>query len=285
MIYFPNAKINLGLNITEKRSDGFHNIETVFYPINWCDTLEATENKNYQAGKEKLNLTITGVSIDGNARDNIIHKAYNLLDAKYNLPPIIAHLHKVILMGAGLGGGSADGAFFIKLLNEKFNLNLSVDEQVSYAKQLGSDCAFFIKNKPVFATGKGDVFTEIKIDLSPYCILVVYPAIHSNTVLAYKEIVPAKPTHNIQNILSSEIKTWKNELTNDFEKNIFLRYPELRNIKDALYNKGAIYASMSGSGSAMYGIFEKNSNVNEVIFPANYLTWKSTSFLAHIYRI
>ncbi len=277
MICFPNAKINLGLNITEKRSDGFHNIETVFYPINWCDALEAIENKSYKAEEEKLSLTITGISIDGNVSDNIIYKAYNLLDAKYNLPSVKAHLHKVIPMGAGLGGGSADGAFFIKLLNDKFNLNLSVEEQINYTKQLGSDCAFFIENKAVFASEKGDVFTPVTIDLSKYHIIIIYPPIHSNTALAYKGITPAKPKESIKEIISQPISTWKNTLINDFERNLFVQYPELESIKSKLYNAGALYVSMSGSGSAMYGIFEKDIdvNVNEFGFPANYLIKKS----------
>ncbi len=275
MICFPNAKINLGLNITEKRSDGFHNIETVFYLVNWYDALEVIENKNYQAGQEKLDLTITGISIDGNATDNIINKAYNLIDEKYKLPPVKAHLHKVIPMGAGLGGGSADGAFCIKLLNEKFNLDLSIEEQASFAKQLGSDCAFFIENKAVFASGKGDVFTPITIDLSKYYIVLIYPAIHSNTALAYKGITPAKPEKGIKDIILQPIVTWKNALTNDFERNLFAQFPELEGIKNKLYNSGALYASMSGSGSAMYAIFEKDLDLKKFDFPADYLIKKS----------
>lgn len=275
MICFPGAKINLGLNIVEKRSDGFHNIETVFYPINWCDALEAIENKQYKQGNEKLCLTLTGISIEGNTDDNIISKAYKLLDAKYNLPPVLAHLHKAIPMGAGLGGGSADGAFFIKLLSEKFNLNLTTEEQINFAKQLGSDCAFFIENKAVFASGKGDVFAKIKIDLSKYHLVVVYPATHSNTAEAYKGIVPAKPKRNIQEVVSSDIKTWRSDLINDFEKSIFVRYTELEKIKSILYDKGALYASMSGSGSAMYAIFEKDMDLKEFVFPADYITGKS----------
>ena len=275
MICFPNAKINLGLNIVEKRSDGFHNIETVFYPINWCDALEAIENKQYKKGDEKLNLTTSGIFIGNNTKDNLICKAYNLLDTKYKLPPIISHLQKAIPMGAGLGGGSADAAFFIKLVNEKFTLNLSIEEQINFAKQLGSDCAFFIENKAVFASSKGDVFTEAQVDLSTYHIVVVYPAAHSNTAEAYKGIIPTKPKHHIQTILSSDIKTWKNDLVNNFEKAIFIRYPEIEKVKNTLYNKGALYAAMSGSGSAVYGVFEKDIAVEEFDFPANYLTWNS----------
>src|ERR1700744_6335306 len=185
MICFPNAKINLGLNIVEKRSDGFHNIETVFYPINWHDALETIENKSFRKGEDKMHLSISGLLVEGNPQDNLIAKAYKLIDVKYNLPPLKTYLHKSIPMGAGLGGGSSDAAFFIKLLNEKFNLNISTNEQINFAKQLGSDCAFFIENKPVYASEKGDVFKEIKIDLSSYYIIIVYPAVHSNTASAY----------------------------------------------------------------------------------------------------
>jgi len=275
MICFPNAKINLGLNIVEKRSDGFHNIETVFYPINWCDALEVIENKEFQKGDEKTNLSLSGIVVEGNTQDNLISKAYKLLDATYNLPPVKTHLHKNIPMGAGLGGGSSDAAFFIKLLNDKISLNLSATEQLNFAKQLGSDCAFFIKNQPVYASGKGDVFSEVEIDLSQYCIVVIYPAVHSNTALAYKGVVPAKPQKNIQSIITSEIRNWKEDLVNDFEKTIFLQHPELQNIKNNFYTKGALYASISGSGSAVFGIFKSDVDVKEFNLPNDYLIWKS----------
>ncbi len=275
MICFPNAKINLGLNIVEKRLDGFHNIETIFYPINWCDALEAIENKNFQQGDDKINLSISGLLVEGNTQDNLITKAYKLLDAKYNLPPVKAHLQKSIPMGAGLGGGSSDAAFFIKLLNEKFALHISIEEQINFANQLGSDCAFFIENKPVYASGKGDMFAETKIDLSKYCIVVAYPAVHSNTALAYKGVMPVKPQKNIQSIITSDIKNWKEDLVNDFEATIFLLHPELLKIKNSFYEKGALYASMSGSGSAVYGIFKNHIDVEEFNFPADYLIWKS----------
>jgi len=275
MICFPNAKINLGLNIVEKRSDGFHNIETVFYPINWCDVLEVIENKAFQKGNEKINLSLSGIVVEGNTQDNLISKTYKLVNAVHNLPPVKAHLHKVIPMGAGLGGGSSDAAFFIKLLNDKFSLNLSITEQMNFAKQLGSDCAFFIENKPVYASGKGDVFSEVEIDLNQYCIVVVYPAVHSNTALAYKGVVPAKPQKNIQSIITDEIKNWKEDLVNDFEKTIFLQHPELQNIKNTFYSVDALYASMSGSGSAVYGIFKNDVDIKEFNFSNNYLIWKS----------
>ena len=174
-------------------------------------------------------------------------------------------------MGAGLGGGSSDAAFFIKLLNEKFALHIPVTEQINFAKQLGSDCAFFIDNKPVYAIEKGDIFSELKIDLSKYCIVVVYPAVHSDTALAYKGIVPKKPQKNIQAILADDISTWTNNLVNDFEKNLFAQFPELKNIKEIFYKHGALYAAMSGSGSAMFGVFKADIDVKEFAFPDNYI--------------
>jgi 4-diphosphocytidyl-2-C-methyl-D-erythritol kinase len=275
MICFPNAKINLGLNIVEKRSDGFHNIETVFYPVNWRDALEAVENKTFRKEEDKINISFSGLLVEGNAQDNLISKAYKLLDVKYNLPPVRVHLHKVIPMGAGLGGGSSDAAFFVKLLNEKFSLHISVEEQLNFAKQLGSDCAFFIENKPVYASGKGDIFSEIKTDLRAYYLTLVYPAVHSNTASAYKGVVPVKPMKNIQSIVLGDTKDWKGNLINDFETSIFLQHPELSNIKNTFYRQGALYASMSGSGSAIYGIFKNEPDVNEFNFPPEYLIWKS----------
>ncbi|MGZ3866209.1 MAG: 4-(cytidine 5'-diphospho)-2-C-methyl-D-erythritol kinase [Bacteroidia bacterium] len=275
MICFPNAKINLGLNITEKRADGFHNIETLFYPVQWRDSLECIENKSYKKGDDKMKLTLSGIGLGGNVQNNLVAKAYKLLDEKYELAPVKAHLHKAIPMGAGLGGGSADGAFFIKLLNEKFELKIPVKEQINFARQLGSDCAFFIENKPVFASEKGDVFAKAEVDLSKYFIVLVYPAVHSNTAEAYKGIVPAKPEEALTKVITGGIKTWKNKLVNDFEKNLFLRFPVLEKIKSDFYNAGAAYAAMSGSGSAMFGIFPKEIDVKQFNFPVNYLTWNS----------
>ncbi len=271
MICFPNAKINLGLNIVEKRLDGFHNIETVFFPINWCDALEVIENKAFRKGDEKINLSLSGLLVEGNTKDNLITKAFKLLDTQYNLPPVKAHLQKSIPMGAGLGGGSSDAAFFIKLLNEKFSLNIPTEEQINFAKQLGSDCAFFVENKPVYASQKGDVFSEVKIDLSRYYIVVVYPAVHSNTALAYKGVVPVKSQKSIKSIIVSDIKNWKEDLTNDFEKFFFIQHPELNKMKKKFYKRGALYASMSGSGSAVYGIFQNEVDINKFSFPSNYI--------------
>jgi 4-diphosphocytidyl-2-C-methyl-D-erythritol kinase len=259
MLLFPNCKINLGLHVTQKRNDGFHNIETVFYPINWCDALEMIEN--FEA-KAPIMFTSTGLNINGDIRDNLIYKAWQLISAIKPLPPIKVHLHKNLPMGAGLGGGSADAAFFINMLNQKFELNFSVEEKIEIASKLGSDCAFFIENKPVLAKEKGNVFSEIKVDLSQYYILVVYPGIHSNTKDAYQNLTPKIPLNNLKSIIETKpIVEWKDLLVNDFEASIFKIYPQINELKQLLYQSGAIYASLSGSGSAVFGIFDEKPDL------------------------
>ena len=254
MICFPNAKINLGLNVTEKRADHFHNIETVFYPIGWSDALEIIETPN--AGAE-FNLNLSGIAIQGAVEDNLLYKAYQLIKQSRNLTAITVYLHKALPMGAGLGGGSADAAFFINLLDQQFNLNLSETERLDIARPLGSDCAFFIHNKPVFACQKGDVFKPLELDLSNYYIAVIYPGVHSNTKDAYSLVKPDKPNRSITEIIKQPMATWKAELVNDFETSIFSKYPVVEKTKTQLYEAGAIYASMSGSGSAVFGLFDK----------------------------
>jgi 4-diphosphocytidyl-2-C-methyl-D-erythritol kinase len=265
MICFPNAKINLGLNITEKRSDGFHNIETVFYPIGWNDALEVVIRDSKQTDqnlKQEFNLHLSGLSISGNIEDNLLYKAYQIIKQTKKLPYIDVYLHKNLPMGAGLGGGSADAAFFINLLNEHLELKITKDERINIARQLGSDCAFFINNKPVYAAEKGDMFSAISVDLSRYYIVVVYPNVHSNTKEAYSLVKPQQPKQSIPEILKLPIKQWKDALVNDFEFSIFSKYPIVKEIKETLYQKGALYACMSGSGSAVFGIFENEIDLN-----------------------
>ncbi|MFL5752005.1 MAG: 4-(cytidine 5'-diphospho)-2-C-methyl-D-erythritol kinase [Bacteroidia bacterium] len=278
MIAFPNAKINLGLHVTEKRPDGFHNIETVFYPVGWRDCLEIVENREWEAGNEKaghkstltqlispdsqLILSQSGLHIDGRLEDNLIYKAWKLVKQDYSVPAIRVHLHKILPMGAGLGGGSSDAAFFIRLLNDTFELGISWGEMHHYARQLGSDCSFFISNRPAFAEGKGDEYESIRLDLSAYKIAIVYPNIHSNTKEAYKGILPAKPQRSVEEIvLNHPVEEWKGILVNDFEKSIFAKYPRIAELKQLLYERGAVYASMSGSGSAVYGIFKEITEI------------------------
>lgn len=269
MIVFPNAKINLGLDIVEKRADGFHNIETIFVPINWCDVLEVVEFKN---GLTDIELSITGLPVAGNINDNLLVKAYRLLQADYNLPKVKVHLHKIIPMGAGLGGGSADAAFFLKALNDLCKLNISLENLKKYAAQLGSDCAFFIENKPLYAIGKGDIFKNIEFNLTDLTIVVVYANVHVSTALAYSKVKPEIPLCNLTDTVIEPILNWKTKMKNDFETSVFQEYPLLADVKEQLYNAGALYAAMSGSGSAVYGLFDKSIDAKP-LFPS-YIVWQ-----------
>jgi 4-diphosphocytidyl-2-C-methyl-D-erythritol kinase len=262
MICFPNAKINLGLYITEKRPDGFHNIQSVFYPVGWNDALEIIETPN---ALKDFNLSLSGILVPGTMEDNLLYKAYALMKEKYTLPKITVYLHKALPMGAGLGGGSSDAAFFINLLNTQFNLNLSEEERLDIARPLGSDCAFFIKNKPVYAHQKGDVFKDIELDLSNYYIALVFPDVHSNTREAYSLVRPQQAQTDLLEIIRQPLATWKASLINDFERSIFAKYPAVEKTKQDLYDAGAIYASMSGSGSAVFGIFETLPQIGEMV--------------------
>ncbi len=253
MITFPNAKINLGLNIVEKRKDGYHNLETIFYPINLQDALEV---KRLENAERPYDLHVMGTSIEGAAEDNLVIKAYRLLAQDFNLPAIDVHLFKHIPTQAGLGGGSADCAFMIKLLNEKFKLGLDLDQMEAYAAQLGADCAFFIRNEPVFATGIGNIFEPIRLSLSGYYLVLVKPDIAVPTRDAFANIHPKKPEISLKECIQQPIETWKDCIKNDFEESVFTKYPEIAAIKAKMYDMGAVYASMSGSGSSVYGIFK-----------------------------
>ena len=250
MLSFPNAKINLGLHITKRRGDGYHNIETIFYPIGIKDVVEITD-------AAETSCIIHGIDIPGKADDNLCLKAFNLLAADFDIAPQKINLLKTIPVGAGLGGGSADAAFTLKLLNQRFELDLSDEQLLEYAKKLGADCAFFIKNKPAFAFNKGDEFEDIEVDLSNYFMVVVMPTIHVSTANAYANVKPQKPVKSIKEIIRQPIDTWKEKLTNDFEESVFKKHPAIAEIKVKLYNAGAIFALLSGSGASVFGIFEK----------------------------
>jgi 4-diphosphocytidyl-2-C-methyl-D-erythritol kinase len=262
MIVFPNAKINIGLNIIEKRSDGFHSIESVFYPVKLHDALEVIENSDKASGQ--IIFTSSGIEIPGTANENLCCKAYHLINTEYPLPKIKIHLHKHIPIGAGLGGGSADAAFFIRLVNDKFELGLSWGEMHNYARQLGSDCSFFITNKPVFAEGVGDKYESIQLNLSNYYMALIYPNIHINTATAYSGVTPKKPLRSLESdCVNLPVEEWKNTVHNQFEDSIFPQYPELKKIKENLYSLGALYAAMSGSGSSVYGIFKEKTDLKK----------------------
>lgn len=260
MISFPNCKINLGLRILHQRNDGYHNLISVFYPVQWCDALEFVE-------ADAFSFEMEGLKIEGASENNFCVKAYRLLQKKYSVPPVKMMLLKNIPMGAGLGGGSSDAAFTLKMLNEYFDLKLSFSELKAYALQLGSDCPFFIENKPSLATGRGDELEQVKLDLSGLQVLIVYPDVEVNTAWAYhehsKNINHKSDQNSIINFreqISNPVSTWKEFLVNDFEQVVVNRHPEIGMIKKQLYEAGAIYASMSGSGSAIYGIFNKEAN-------------------------
>lgn len=251
MVVFPNAKINIGLNIVEKRKDAFHNIESIFYPIlELFDVLEIIKS-------DRLKFSSSGITIPGEKDDNLCLKSYNLLQNDFDIPPVHIHLHKVIPIGAGLGGGSADAAFTLKLLNQMFELNINDEQLINYAKKLGSDCAFFIKNKPVFAFGKGDEFEEINLDLTNYEIKIEYPNIHVGTAEAYAGVRPQLSEFDLRQLQVDELKSWRTFVKNDFEDSIFPNHPQIKALKEKFYIDGAVYASMTGSGSAVFGIYDK----------------------------
>ncbi len=270
MLCFPNAKINIGLNIVEKRNDGFHNIESIFFPVKLCDVLEAVIDESSEAGI--VTFTSSGISIPGNADDNLCVKAYHLIIKDYPMPALKVHLHKIIPIGAGLGGGSADAAFFINLLDELFELNLAWGEKHHYARQIGSDCPFFIANKPAFAFERGDKLDFLEIDLKGYHIALVYPGIHVSTQLAYSMVKPQKPQTSLKEIIQLPVEKWKEKIVNDFEKPVMEKFPEIAEVKNKLYESGAVYASMTGSGSAVVGIFKSKPELP--VFPANYFLWQ-----------
>lgn len=264
MILYPNAKINIGLNVVEKRPDGYHNLETVFYPIPLQDALEVTPIQSISSEKG-YQLKVMGTVLDGSPDDNLIVKAYRLLRDEYRLPPVSLYLYKHIPTGAGLGGGSSDAAFTIRALNEQFKLGLTTDKMEEYAARLGADCAFFIKNDPVYATGIGNEFHPIRLSLKGKVLVLIKPDTFVSTKDAYALVKPAHPEVSLRELLAQPIESWKDTVVNDFEKSVFAKYPEIACIKDKLYDMGAIYASMSGSGSSVYGIFDAPiDNVDEI---------------------
>jgi 4-diphosphocytidyl-2-C-methyl-D-erythritol kinase len=249
MVAFPNSKINIGLNITERRPDRYHNLETIFYPIAIRDALEVVESPD-------LTFTSSGLDIPGSLDSNLCMKAYDMLKKDFEVPHIHIHLHKQIPIGAGLGGGSSDAAFFIRLMNEKFELGLSLERMEEYCRQLGADCPFFIRNEPVFAYGIGDQFQDVQLDLGAFYLVLVKPPVHVSTGEAYRGVKPMRPQTSLADLIRLPVEEWKGVIKNDFEVSIFQNQPAVRGVKAALYEAGAVYASMSGSGSSVYGIFK-----------------------------
>lgn len=254
MIVYPNAKINIGLSVTDKREDGFHNLETVFYPITLSDILEINEVQDMEKGA--CFFENTGISVDCPADKNLVIKAYHLLCRDYSLPAVRVHLHKIIPFGAGLGGGSSDAAFMLKALNVYFHLNIGEEQLIAYAATLGSDCAFFIKNSPVFAHGKGEVMEDITLSLDDYVLVLVKPSFGMSTAEAYSGIRPRPAAYDLRKLGALPLVKWREYVVNDFEENVTSLHPQIEQIKQQLYAYGAVYAAMTGSGSAVFALFE-----------------------------
>lgn len=268
MIYFPNAKVNLGLRVTSRREDGFHDLDTVFLPVPLNDVLEVITQSTSSA--DAVTFTHSGIPIPGDASSNLCIKAYHLLKKDYpDLPSILLHLHKHIPMGAGLGGGSSDGAFMLKLLNDKYKLGIGLDQLKTYALALGSDCPFFIINEPVQATGRGEIMQPITCTLTSKTMVLICPGIHVSTADAFRKIKLSPNAPTCASIVEKPIQEWKNTLFNDFEEPVFNVYPEIATIKEKLYNVGAAYASMTGTGSTVYGIFDTCPALKD-LFPSHY---------------
>ncbi|MCK6611421.1 MAG: 4-(cytidine 5'-diphospho)-2-C-methyl-D-erythritol kinase [Bacteroidia bacterium] len=253
MLVFPNAKINLGLHILNKREDGYHNLETIFYPIPLSDSLEMIVNPT----SDTIQLSNFGIQVEGDTTSNLVTKAFKLIQKKYGIPGVNAALLKNIPTGAGLGGGSSDGAFALKLLNKLFSLDIPQQELENLALELGSDCPFFISNQAVFAQGRGEIFSPVQVQLKGFWFVLIKPEIHVSTAQAFSRVSRRGEINpeNLKQLVEAGVHHWKGELTNDFEPSVFAFAPELAEIKEALYSSGAIYASMSGSGSSVYGIF------------------------------
>jgi len=256
MITFPIAKINLGLNVVEKRADGYHNLETVFYPVKIKDALEVYEMADDFPSDTDCDLKVTNCLIDGDEQRNLVVRAYHLLKQDFpSLPRVHVHLYKGIPMQAGMGGGSSDCSYMITLLNRMFSLGLTEQQMIDYAARLGADCAFFINSRPCYAEGIGERMFPIELNLTGWYLAIVRPAIPVSTKEAFSLITPQRPLRNCRDIVMQPMDTWRNQLTNDFEKSVFTLHPEIGAIKDRLYDMGAVYASMSGSGSSLYGFF------------------------------
>lgn len=263
MVVFPNAKINLGLSITGKRDDGYHDLETVFFPAPITDVLELitgypSESTHPENNYPGIHFSSSGLAIDGRPESNLCVKAYNLLAADFpEIGAVSLHLYKKIPMGAGLGGGSSDGSFTLKLLDEHYQLGLSTQQLIDYAARLGSDCPFFILNKPCLASSRGEVMEEIELDLSGYDLVLVNPGIHVNTGWAFSQLQLSQRSYasgTIRDLITEKPEQWRDRLVNDFEEPVFRKHPELAAIKSTLYSAGAIYASMSGSGSTIFAL-------------------------------
>lgn len=273
MILYPNAKINLGLQVIENRNDGFHNVETVYIPIGLSDILEFIKSKG-----NSTNIAVSGLKIESNQDENLVIRAWKLMHSEFNIPAVDIYLHKLIPIGAGLGGGSSDAAFMLTGLNNYFQCNATISDLKYIASQLGSDCAFFIRNMAAIGTGRGEVLEPIDISLVGYRILLVDPGIFISTRDAYANVIPSKREESLKSLLNQPVSAWQHTIINDFEEYAFKRYPEIENIKNELIKIGALYAAMSGSGSAVYGLFDQHAKLDQVAAKfSQYFTWQGSA--------
>ncbi|MFM8743288.1 MAG: 4-(cytidine 5'-diphospho)-2-C-methyl-D-erythritol kinase [Cytophagales bacterium] len=263
MVSFPPCKINLGLHVLAKRTDGYHDIETCFFPVPWTDVLEIIPSNDFH-------FSSSGFSIPGEREENLCIKAYKLLRGAHSLPPIKLHLHKILPMGAGLGGGSSDAAHTLRLLNSLFELKLTMAQLRNYASELGSDCSFFIGDEPMLGTGRGEILTPIKVNLCGYQLVLVKPNVHVSTKDAYAGLTPKATAEQIRKILNQPVSDWKHALANDFEPSVFRKFPEIEKIKNRLYELGAVYACMSGSGATVFALFEKPRSLHHEFAGCDY---------------
>jgi len=267
MIKYPIAKINLGLLITEKRTDGFHNLETIFYPVPVQDALEVVQADDFE-------INISGIELDVEPEENIVVNAFRLLKKDFELPPVHIHLHKNIPVGAGLGGGSSDASTMLLLLNELFELGISEEQLLKYALELGSDCPFFINPRPVLARGRGELIQDVPLNLSGFYLIIVKPPVSVSTAWAYQQVIPAESRMSLRALVNFPVERWKGNLQNHFEKPVFAARPEVGEIRKTLYAQGAAFAMMSGSGSAVYGLFRSEKRNIESQFPADYQVFR-----------
>jgi len=259
MIANPNAKVNLGLRILRKRPDGYHDIESVFIPVKWEDIIEIVPDSDQ--GDGKVTFTSSGLAVPDDGKPNLCERAYLLLAQEFGLPSVKMHLHKMIPMGAGLGGGSADAAFVLKILNDSFSLKMSNLRLEELAGRIGSDCPFFIRNTPQYVTGRGEQMEPFRLDLFGHHILVIHPGLHVGTAEAYAGVTPKIPDNDLRELLQRPIIQWKDTVKNDFEESVIRLHPVIAELKELLYRNGALYASMTGSGAAVFGIFPERENM------------------------
>lgn len=267
MITYPISKINIGLQVTGKRPDGFHNLETVFYPVQLRDALEVIE-------ADHLEFQLSGLNLEGDPQKNLVIQAYELLKSDYRLPSVKIHLHKNIPTGAGLGGGSSDAAGMLMLMNDLFHLKIGKEKLLHYALALGSDCPFFIHGKPVYATGRGEIMEDVGLDLRDYFLILVKPPVFISTAEAYRHIVPQGSRLSLKGLTGFPVHKWKGNVLNQFERFVFEKYPEVGCIKQILYEQGASFALMSGSGSCVYGLFRSEKKGLERFFPDDYQIYR-----------